>query len=93
MKAEGKRAKTQSFFLKKQSTLPKVGFGFQRPQNRKTVQMVEPENEERQSMGLPPRKKGKGKRFKKKKPSQTVNKTKKRLDNFFFNKKLPQSKG
>lgn len=54
--------------------------------------MVEPENEERQSMGLPPRKKGKRKRLKKKEASQTVNKNK-RLDVFFFNKTLPQSKG
>lgn len=61
-----KKSKHRVFlFLKKTVNSSKVGFGFQRPQNRKTVQMVEPENEERQSMGLPPRKKGKGKRKKK----------------------------
>lgn len=66
MKADGKkRTNTEFFVFKKTVNSSKVGFGFQRPQNRKTVQMVEPENEERQSMGLPPRKKGKGKRKKK----------------------------
>lgn len=68
MKAEGEKGQKHRVFFKKKKTVnsSKVGFGFQRPQNRKTVQMVEPENEERQSMGSPPRKKGKRKRLKKK---------------------------
>lgn len=92
MKAEGKRAKTQIFFFKKTVNSSQGWIRISAPPESEDRSDGRTRERRTSEHGFATTEERKRKKIKKKKPSQTVNKTK-RLDIFFFNKKLPQSKG
>lgn len=94
MKAEGKRANTQSFFLKKTVNSSQGWIRISAPpesEDRSDGRTRERRTSEHGFATTEERKRKKEK-IKKKKPSQTVNKTKKGWISFFLTKNSPNRK-